>query len=102
MPPNVSLFVCYSYGVVKKNDLCVSGWRSFDRIHVGAWSGGSIIISHLLFADDTMIFSKANLYDLCNLRNLVLCSEVVSGLRISLTKSKLVLVGNVITTERSG
>jgi hypothetical protein len=43
----------------------------------GPRSGGAINISHILFADDTLIFSKANAYHLCNLRCLFLCYEAV-------------------------
>jgi hypothetical protein len=58
----------------------------------------TLFVSHLLFTDDTRI--------LCgiasdNLRYLgcVLCFEVVSGLKINLAKSKLVLVGDVPTVN---
>jgi hypothetical protein len=66
---------------------------------VGPRSGGAINISHLLFVDDTLIFSEANPDHLCNLRCLFLCFEAVSGLRINLAKSEFVLVGNVINVE---
>jgi hypothetical protein len=66
---------------------------------VGSRSGGAINISHLLFADDTLIFSEANPDHLRNLRSLFLCFEAVSGLRINLAKSELVPVGNVMNVE---
>jgi hypothetical protein len=52
-------------------------------------------ISHLLFADDTLLFCGANPNHLCNLRSLFLCFEAVSGLKTNLAKSELVPVGNV-------
>jgi hypothetical protein len=56
-------------------------------------------ISHILFADDTLIFYVANLDYLCLLRCLFLCFEAVSGLRINLAKSELVPIGNVNDVE---
>jgi hypothetical protein len=52
-------------------------------------------ISHLLFADDTLIFSGADPDHLRHLRCLFLCFEAVSGLKVNLAKSELVPVGNV-------
>jgi hypothetical protein len=60
---------------------------------------GAINIYHLLFADDTLIFSRANLDNLCNLRCTSLCFEAGSGMKINLVKSELVLVGNANNVE---
>lgn len=48
---------------------------------------GAINIYHLLFADDTLIFIKANLDNLCNLRCTSLCFEAGSGMKINLANS---------------
>jgi hypothetical protein len=66
---------------------------------VGPRSGDTVTVSHLLFANNTLIFSGTNPYHLCNLRCLFLCFEAVSGLRINLAKSELVPVSNVINVE---
>jgi hypothetical protein len=55
-------------------------------------------VLHLLFVDDTLIFYEANCEQLCNLRCL-LCFEAVSGLKVNLTKSEIVLVGDVGDVE---
>jgi hypothetical protein len=49
-----------------------------------------IKISHLMFADDTLIFYGANPYHFRYLRALFLCFKVVSSLRINLAKLELV------------
>ena len=52
-------------------------------------------ISHLLFAHDNCLFCRGNPKCVRYLRALLLCFEVVPGLRVNLTKSKLAPVGSV-------
>ena len=54
-----------------------------------------VLISHLLFADDTLVFYKASQGHLTYLSWLLMWFEVVSGLRINLEKSELIPVGRV-------
>jgi len=54
-----------------------------------------INVSHLLFADDTLVFYEASPDHLLYLRMLLLSFEAVSGLKINLDKSVLVPVGIV-------
>ncbi|XP_062170551.1 uncharacterized protein LOC133876290 [Alnus glutinosa] len=62
---------------------------------VSSGSNGVINISHLLFADDTLVFCGANPDHLLYLRMLLLSFEAVSCLKINLDKSVLVPVGHV-------
>ena len=62
---------------------------------VGNLGGRSLAVSHLLFADDTLIFCEANLEQILILRMILIWFEAVSGLKINLSKSELVLVGVV-------
>ncbi|XP_042961829.1 uncharacterized protein LOC122296285 [Carya illinoinensis] len=56
---------------------------------------GCITVSHLLFANDTLLFNDANQDHLRALRALLLCFEAVFGLGINLNKSEIVPVGSV-------
>ena len=62
---------------------------------VGNLEGRSLAVSHLLFADDTLIFCEADLEQILILRMILIWFEAVSGLKINLSKSELVLVGVV-------
>jgi len=61
----------------------------------GFYMGSGIDISHLLFADDMLIFSRADPDRLRHLWCLILCFEVVSSLKVNLAKLVLVPMGNV-------
>ncbi|PKI36674.1 hypothetical protein CRG98_042933 [Punica granatum] len=49
-------------------------------------------ISHLLYADDTILFCGDNDEELRNLRCVLLCFEAVYGLKINMERSEIVLV----------
>ena len=65
----------------------------FSGFSVGSTSSTSMIVSYLLFADDTLIFCDADPNQLTTLREILTRFEKVSGLRINLGKLELVLVG---------
>jgi hypothetical protein len=52
-----------------------------------------VTVSHLLFADDTLIFWEANASQIRHLGALLVCFEAVAGLKVNLSKLALVLVG---------
>ncbi|KAF5474107.1 hypothetical protein F2P56_006039 [Juglans regia] len=62
---------------------------------VGGSSHGSLSISHLLLADDTLIYYESDPDQNCSLRALLLCFEVISGLELNLSKSEIIPVGSV-------
>lgn len=57
-------------------------------------------ISHLQYADDTIILVENN--DLCtaNLKFLLLCFEALSGLKINLSKSEVLITGSTDVEAR--
>ena len=64
--------------------------------------GGSeppLNISHLFFADDTIIFCEARKDHLTHLSWILLWFEAASGLRINLAKSEIIPVGEVVEIE---
>ena len=58
-----------------------------------------MIVSHLLFVDDTIIFCEAREEQLSALSWILTWFEASSGLRINLDKSVLILVGGVEEIE---
>ena len=71
----------------------LSGWRVRGR------SGEGVQISHLLFADDTLVFCEESLDQMTNISWLLMWFEACSGLKINLEKSELILVGRVHDME---
>ena len=62
---------------------------------VGNEAGSLMSVSHLLFADDTLVFCDADSTHITALRGILSRFEEMSGLRINLGKSELVPVGDV-------
>jgi hypothetical protein len=67
----------------------------FSGFSVGTSAGNSLMLSHLLFANDTLIFCGADSDQVTNLRYVFTWFEAVSGLKINLSKSEIVPVGDV-------
>ncbi|RVX05297.1 LINE-1 reverse transcriptase-like [Vitis vinifera] len=71
----------------------ISGCRLRGR------GGEELVVSHLLFADDTLIFCEARREQLANLSWILAWFEAASGLRINLAKSVLIPGGEVDELE---
>ena len=67
----------------------------FLGFSVGNTSGNLVMVSHLLFANDTLIFCDVDPTQIASLRAILVRFEEVSGLRINLGKSELVPIGVV-------
>jgi hypothetical protein len=94
-----SFVVCGGYGGVKLNVECDNEPGIIDRFSVGSRDNEELVVNHLLFADDTLIYCGAQAKHVRNLRCIFLCFEAASGLRINLGKSKLVPIGEVENVE---
>jgi len=54
---------------------------------------GGFTLSHLQFANDTLIFSSASLFSMQNIKHILLCFELMSGLKVHFFKSSIFSVG---------
>ena len=61
--------------------------------------GEDLVISHLLYVDDTLIFCKANKDQLKYLSWILMWVEALSGLKINLNKSEIITIGPVDNVE---
>jgi hypothetical protein len=61
----------------------------------GVLGGSEVRISHLLFADDTIVFCDAVPEQVMHIRKVLSCFEAVTGLKVNLAKSEMVPVGVV-------
>ena len=52
-------------------------------------------ISHLLFADDTILFCDVNIKQILYIRMVMNCFEAVTDFKVSLGKTEVVPIGNV-------
>ena len=68
-----------------------------SRIAVGR--GEDLAISHLLYANDTLIFCQANIEQLKYLSWILMWFEALSGLKINLKKSEVIPIGTVDNVE---
>ena len=61
----------------------------------GMLGGIEVCISHLLFADNTIVFCNAAPEQVLHIRKVLSCFEAITGLHVNLAKSEMVHVGVV-------
>ena len=62
---------------------------------LGTRAFSELVVSHSLFANDTLIFCEASSEQILYVRLNLLCFEAISGLRVNLGKSIIVAIGEV-------
>ena len=67
----------------------LSGFKADGR------RGRGECVSHLLFADDTILFCDVEVEQVLHVRLLLLCFQVVTGLKVNVAKSELVPIEEV-------
>jgi hypothetical protein len=75
-------------------DKAISG-SLLSGFTVGTEESSTLQVSHLLFADDTLIFCAVEPNQILNLRYLLTWFEAISSLKVNLAKSELVPVSDV-------
>ena len=70
-----------------------------EGFSVDNYNASALRVSHMFFANDTLVFCGAARDQLYNLKGVLLCFEAVSGLRINLGKSEIVPVGPISDVE---
>ena len=63
--------------------------------HVGPVNSTGIQVSHLLFADDTILFCDASKEQILSIRLVLNCFQAFIGLKVNVGKSEIVPIGEV-------
>ena len=66
-----------------------------QRLIHGLSFGKDLKISHLLFADDSLVFTRASVADCQNLKRIFECYSIASGQLFNFEKSSMFLSGNI-------
>ena len=67
--------------------------------YIGRSNREGMVVSHMLYADDTLLFCGADQEQLAHLSWLLMWLEIISGLRVNLNKSKIISIGSIAEVE---
>ena len=88
------LFVLVMEALSRLTDRAVA--RGYlEGFSVANFNVSDLKVSHMLFADDTLVFCGAVRDQLYHLKGVLLCFETISGLQINLEKSEIAPVGPI-------
>ena len=90
-PPSLLLFDIFIKSLCRILD-AIAMLGQFLGFLVGNVAGTLLTVSHLIFANDTFIFCDVDSHHLATLCGILARFKVVSGLKINLLKSELVLI----------
>ena len=62
---------------------------------MGPINSTSIRVSHLLFANDTILFNDASREQILSIRLVLSCFQAFTGLKVNVGKSEIVPIGEV-------
>ncbi|KAK3189658.1 hypothetical protein Dsin_029219 [Dipteronia sinensis] len=84
----------FLFNIVVKGMNCLFQKAHAENLMEGATFGDNLLhISHLQFTDDTILFLQPKIEYLRNVRRILRCFELASGLRINFHKSSVTRVG---------
>ena len=67
----------------------------FQGFHVGPINSTGIRVSHLLFADDTILFCDASREQILSIRLVLTCFQAFTGLKVNVGKSEIIPIGEM-------
>ena len=70
--------------------------------HVGSINSTGICVSHLLFADDTILFCDVSREQILSIRLALTCVQAFTGLKMNVGKSEIVPIGEVRNLQSLG
>ena len=86
-------YVQMDFPLWSMRQLGVKGWAEFPFV------GASLLVSHLFFADDSLLFCKASEHDCRKLIDILQLYEAASGQKVNAEKSSIIFSHN--TPEES-
>ncbi|EOY13274.1 Uncharacterized protein TCM_031793 [Theobroma cacao] len=76
--------------------------EAFDILQGVPIGNNDLLISHLQFADDTMVFCRPKVENLSIAKRVLRCFQLISGLKINFNKSRVIGIGVDNQTWRRG
>ncbi|XP_058221611.1 uncharacterized protein LOC131331645 [Rhododendron vialii] len=92
---NRTLQTCMKEERIQKSALYCFSNHTIEYLHDQDIRLVWLMVSHILYADGTLLFCNAEPTQVGYLRCAMLCFEAVSGLKVNLGKSEMILVGAV-------
>ena len=89
------MFFLFMMEVLSKMMKRVEGAGLLQGFRADGRRGGGVCVSHLLFADDTILFCDVDEEQILHVQMLLLCFQAVTGLKVNALKSEMVPIREV-------